>query len=538
MKLHALIDGLGLTLAQGDGQAVVSDLTDDSRRATPGCAFIARTGAGPGGRDGRTFIEDALRREAAAVILPAGDLPSVPDHVAVVTAEPGALADQALASRLAERFFGEPSAKLKLIGVTGTNGKTTVAWIARHVLARAGVKAGLIGTIQTDTGEPTGPRTAELTTPGAIEFSRLLAEMVANGCDAAVAEVSSHALHQGRVAALQFDVGVFTNLTGDHLDYHGDMDAYAEAKATLFGLLPANGWAVINADDPYAVTMLRAGASRVVWTTLDQTLIAEAESRSDDSSAHRFAYGKTLALRADGCRGVLTGSWGSVDIALPLVGRHNIANALQAVAAVTCVVNARKTLRTALQDCPQVPGRLERVAPPSDAHGSQAPHPTVLVDYAHTDDALTNVLTALRPVTPGQLIALVGCGGDRDTTKRPRMARVACELADRVWITSDNPRTEDPQAIIDDMLAGVPEAARGRVTVVPDRAEAIADCVLRAGADDTVLLAGKGHEDYQIIAEPDAPGGTVKIHFDDREQAAAALARWARERIAESRLAI
>ncbi len=529
MQLDELIDGLGLAPAKGDSTVVVPDLADDSRRVTPGALFIARAGVTG---SGAAFVQDALERGAAAVILPHDAEAGVPDSVAVVRAEPGVAVDHALTSRLAERFFGEPSRKLKLLGITGTNGKTTVAFLARHLLNAAGVKTGLIGTIELDDGslreEGRGPRPAELTTPGPIETSRLLAQMVENRCDAAAMEVSSHALHQGRVAGLTFYAGLFTNLTGDHLDYHGTMEEYAAAKAKLFEQLTGSGWAVINADDPYAVTMLGRGHARVLWTTLDPKLVQEAEryGEGEEQTPLSFTYGKVLTLRADGSRVVMTGSWGSFELDLPLIGTHNVANALQAAALAGCVTDVSRTLRVALETCPQVPGRLERVmadgikpAPMSDPPAT----PTVLVDYAHTHDALENVLNALRPVTAGRLIALVGCGGDRDRTKRPKMAGVACNLADIVWITSDNPRTENPDTIIAEMLAGVSTQDRGRVTVDPDRAAAIARCIAEAGPDDTVLLAGKGHEDYQIIAAPDEPSGTKKIHFDDREHATKAL---------------
>jgi len=573
MRLAQLIDGLGLAMVRGDGEAGVPDIADDSRRVTPGSLFIARAGAA--GRDGTAFIADALKRGATSLILPENADCVPPEYVNVVRAEAGVAVDHALASRLAERFFGNPSAKLRVVGITGTNGKTTVAYLTRHLLAAAGCKCGLIGTIETDDGSGR-PRPAELTTPGPIDTARLLAAMVSHGCAAAAMEVSSHALHQGRTAGLRFHAAVFTNLTGDHLDYHGSMDAYADAKARLFAQVPAEGYAIINADDPYAVTMLGAGAARVQWTTLDPKLVAEAEARGDEQTALGFAYAKTEALAAHGSRVVLTGTWGSLELDLPLIGRHNVANALQAAAAASCVTDVSRTLRSALRKCPQVPGRLERISdfglrisdlpkpqirdtrsaaaqtgvpgstsppscvPQSEIQNPKSQIPNVLVDYAHTHDALENVLTALRPLTPGRLIAVVGCGGDRDATKRPKMARVAADLTDVAWITSDNPRTEDPDAIINDMLNGIGDLRsqtcdlrdqnasrvadrRSKINIHADRARAIALAIHDAQTDDTVLIAGKGHEDYQIIADASSPTGTRKIHFDDREHAAEAL---------------
>lgn len=531
MRLAQLIDGLGLAPVRGSADTDVADIADDSRRVTPGSLFIARTGAGD--TDGTAFVSDALERGAATVIVPENADLELPGAVTVVRAEPGVAVNHALTSQLAERFFDHPSGKLKLFGITGTNGKTTVAYLVRHLLSTAGCRCGLIGTIETDNGDGS-PQVAALTTPGPIEMSRLLAEMVANGCAAAAIEVSSHALDQGRTAGLCFSVGVFTNLTGDHLDYHGTMEAYAQAKAKLFAQLPPDGFAVINADDPYAVTMLSAGSGRVQWTTLDPKLVTEAEARGEDGAALAFAYAKIEQLRARGSDVVLTGPWGGLALDLPLIGCHNVSNALQAATAASCVADLSRDLRGALEACPQVPGRLERV------HTGSPAEPAVLVDYAHTHDALENMLDALRPLTAGRLVAVVGCGGDRDATKRPKMARAACDRADAVWITSDNPRTEDPDAIINDMLSGIGdlrsetcdhrdqntsqiEHRRSKINIHPDRAQAIALAIRDAQPQDTVLIAGKGHEDYQIIADPASPAGTRKIHFDDREHAADAL---------------
>lgn len=555
MKLDALIADLDLTLTHGSADVDIAELTDDSRQVEHGMLFIARTGPTT---DGQAFIADALKRGAVAIIA-AGDPPAdLPEHVAWVR---GSKVDQTLAGELAERFFGRPSSKLKLVGITGTNGKTTTAGIVQHLLTRAGVKCGQIGTVTIDDGSG-NPKVASLTTPGSIEFSRILSHMVANGCKAAVAEVSSHALHQGRTAALQFAVGVFTNLTGDHLDYHGTMEAYAAAKGLLFKQLGENGYAVINADDRHAVAMVHqfAGPQSHIFATS----VSRQSPNGDKPQATRLRPGipsidtwkvgqpptlctATIAgLTAAGSEVRFDGPWGSVELMLPLAGRHNVSNALQAAAAAHAVADMTKTLSESLAACPAVPGRLERVTLSAEQmNGDADALPTVLVDYAHTHDALANVLTALRQVTQGRLRVLFGCGGDRDRTKRPRMAQVACRLADVVWITSDNPRTEDPQAIIDDVLAGVPDAMRqaqaedhaggggncggysgsnsGGVRVQVDRAAAILGCIGEAQPGDTVLLAGKGHEDYQIV-------GKEKRHFDDREQAAAALTRWCEQR--------
>ncbi len=528
MQLQTLVDGTGLRIQRGNPALDLLDLHDDSRRVTPGSAFIARTGADG---DGLPYIAAAIDAGAAVIIAPPAAAAAVPHHVALVTGDP---IDQALTGRLAERFFGQPSRKLQLIGVTGTSGKTTTAFLIQHLLREAGVPTGLIGTVTIDDGARRRP--SDLTTPGGVEFSRLLARMVDHGCRAAVAEVSSHALHQGRVAALTFAAGVLTNLTRDHLDYHGTMDAYADAKAILFDMLGDTGWAIVNADDLYAQRMVANAKAKVLWTSLrDRSWSVEAgEWRLADGNARCRAT--VLDIDARGSLATFDGPWGSVEVKLPLVGKHNVANTLQAIAVANAIASGMsRVLRRALETAPQVPGRLERVGAegpggqgakgPAAASDPSAPGPldplapSVAVDYAHKADALENVLLALRPLTRGRLICVFGCGGDRDRTKRPKMAAIAARLADVVWITSDNPRTEDPQAIIRDVAAGVPAEAMRKVRLEADRAAAIRGAILAAQPEDTVLLAGKGHEDYQII-------GKTKRHFDDREHAAEALAAW------------
>jgi len=513
-----------LRLHAGPSDIDLADIHDDSRRVTPGSLFIARCGPQ---QDGAAYIRQAIDAGAVAVLAaaaPADLVATAGPSVAWLVPEPAATVDQALAGRVAEQFFGRPSHTLKLIGVTGTNGKTTTAYLIQHLLAYGGVQCGLIGTIVIDDGRTVEP--AELTTPGAVDLSRLLARMVDHGCQAAAIEVSSHALHQGRAAALRFHAAVFTNLTGDHLDYHHTMDAYASAKAVLFEQLDEHGWAVINADDPYASRMAEPAAARkarVVWCSQSKPVANAADGAGADDRL--ICRAEALDLGPSESEAYFVGPWGSSQLRIPIVGRHNLANALQAIAAANTVTSVARFLRPALAAMPAVPGRLEPVElPEADVDPAKSRStvldelPTVLVDYAHTHDALENVLLALRPVTRGKLIVLFGCGGDRDATKRPKMAGVACRLADRVIVTSDNPRTESPQAIIDDIMVGVPDGARGKVQVMLDRADAIDHAIDAAGPLDVVLLAGKGHEDYQII-------GTTKRHFDDREQAAAALRR-------------
>ncbi len=506
MRLDPLIQGLGLRHHAGPKDALVTDLTDDSRIITAGSLFISR------GRSHQQaeHVRQALNNGASAVISESIDYPNIPTTIPWFHHDQ---VDQRLAGMLAERFFGEPAKKLGLIGITGTNGKTTTSLLIQHLLRHAGVQTGVIGTIHTDDGTETGRRSASLTTPGAIQFSRELARMADAGCKAVVAEVSSHALEQGRTGALTFKTAVFTNLTQDHLDYHKTMDAYAGAKSILFQLLAPDGHAILNLDDPYVVQVLADRRGPAWWTTLS-------ESVTDKSKIIARAF--EVTLRAGDSTARFTGPWGDVKADLPLVGGHNICNTLQAIAAAHSITDLSETLIEALESIPQVPGRLEKVvfSPADDTEViSGAEPPAVLVDYAHTPDALVNALSALRPVTRGRLIVMFGCGGDRDNSKRPLMAKAASQLADKVFLTSDNPRTEDPEQIIREAAEGVPADKRDDLTIISDRAAAILASVLAGQEGDTVLLAGKGHEDYQTI-------GTDNIHFDDREHALKALKAW------------
>jgi UDP-N-acetylmuramoyl-L-alanyl-D-glutamate--2,6-diaminopimelate ligase len=492
MKLSTLIAGLDVTVPAAV-DPVIWNLAEDSRKVRQGACFFARVGTKA---DGRAFIADAIARGAVAVIAPK-DSPApegMPSTVAWVEA-----ADPALAAALiAERFHGSPSRTLELVGVTGTNGKTTIAYLVQQLLAASGLRTGLVGTVEIDDGAARVP--SQLTTPPALELSELFARMVDHGCRAAAMEVSSHSLDQKRVAGLSFRTAIFTNLTGDHLDYHGTMERYADAKATLFSMLDPSGTAIVNIDDPWSRVMLDA-AKRSGARVLRVSLV--------DPTADCFGTVHRMGLESMDV--TFRGPWGLIEMKLPLVGRHNAMNALEAAAAAWTRGVDQARLAHALSVCVAPPGRLQPVAVGGAGF-------SVLVDYAHSDDALANVLGALRPTVPagGRLRVVFGCGGDRDRTKRPRMAKVACEGADEVIVTSDNPRTEDPQAIIEEILAGVPGEARARVVVEADRAQAIALAVSTAREGDIILIAGKGHEDYQII-------GTEKRNFDDRREAEAAL---------------
>lgn len=487
MRIRELIADLPVALARGDADAVVCDITEDSRMAVPGSLFIARQGMTA---DGREYIPQAA--DAGSIAVLCDDAAAIPGDVAAILSEDVPLA----AALLAERFCGDPSRALTLIGVTGTNGKTTTAHLIHLLLATpASAPTGLIGTVHIDDG--TGPAPADLTTPPAITLSRHLKGMVANDCRACVMEVSSHALDQQRVAGLNFDIAVFTNLSGDHMDYHGSVDAYVAAKAKLFAMLPESGTAIVNVDDETAERMLENCSARIVRCSLRGERADCSAVISTESITHVDA--------------TFLGPWGAFDVHLPLCGRHNVMNALQAAAVAHTIGVSSNAIGGMLEHCTAPPGRLDPVTRPDHSFA-------VYVDYAHTDDALDNVLRAVKPLVPdgGRLHVVFGCGGDRDRTKRPRMAAVAARYADRVYVTSDNPRTEDPQRIVDEVMTGVPEQMRCYTESIVDRREAIHAAIRATRTNDVVLIAGKGHEDYQII-------GTMKRPFDDRQIAHDAL---------------
>jgi len=458
-------------------QMPVTGIQEDSRLIQAGNVFIARTGSQT---DGNKFLAQAKSRGAIAVVtasaMPSCDLPQV------VVADPASAA-----SFLANAFYGNPSRQLKTIGITGTNGKTTTAYLLRHVLNHFNQPCGLMGTVEIDDGKDRYE--SALTTPGPIEVARLLARMRDQGCKACAMETSSHALHQSRVAGVHFAGAAFTNLTLDHSDYHHTMDDYAAAKARLFDSLEEDSVAVVNAADPWSTRIIRDTDARVVRYGFG----AIADYRARD-----------VSVTAAGSRFILHTPDGSAELNLQLIGKHNIENALAACALLGEVFQLNvHQLATGLKQAVGAPGRLQSV---------RAGQPfAVLVDYAHTDDALKNVLTALRPLTRNRLRVVFGCGGDRDRKKRPRMARVAEQLADMIYVTSDNPRTEDAQAITDEIITGfTPEVSRPRFVDV-DRRKAIERALVDAEPGDVVLIAGKGHENYQII-------GTTKHHFDDVEE--------------------
>ncbi|NES63846.1 MAG: UDP-N-acetylmuramoyl-L-alanyl-D-glutamate--2,6-diaminopimelate ligase [Okeania sp. SIO2D1] len=394
---------------------------------------------------------------------------------------------------VATAFYDYPGQKMKMVGITGTNGKTTTTHLVEFLLNNAQLPTALFGTLYARW--PGFEETAAYTTPFPVELQKQLAQAVAAGSKYGVMEVSSHSLHQKRVWGCSFEVAVFTNLTQDHLDYHKDMDDYFEAKALLFSSDYLKGRAIVNADDPYGKKLIARMKPEQVW------------SYSTSNTSADF-WASDLAYQPTGVRGILHTPQGEIPFSLPLVGQYNLSNMLAAVGTALHLGLDLAMVVAQLSEFPGVPGRMEKVQVRNEQDVS------VIVDYAHTPDSLENLLTAARPFIPGRMICVFGCGGDRDRTKRPKMGKIAAELSDLAVVTSDNPRTEDPEKILQDVLEGIsPEV---KPLVIGDRSQAIRTAIMEAKPGDGVLIAGKGHEDYQIL-------GTEKIHFDDREQARDAL---------------
>jgi UDP-N-acetylmuramoyl-L-alanyl-D-glutamate--2,6-diaminopimelate ligase len=481
VALETLLEAMPEKEIRGTLPATVCGLTDDSRRVVAGGCFVAVRGLRA---DGHRFIPQAVDRGARTVVAePPDPLPGQTVARILVPDTRRAL------PRLADAYYGHPSRALTVVGITGTNGKTTTSYLCEALLRARGFATGVIGTIQYVVRGRA--RDAGQTTPEAVELQGLLAEMVAAGVGGVAMEVSSHALALHRVDGVAFDVAVFTNLTQDHLDFHGTMEGYAAAKRRLFAeLLPAGrkprATAVLNADDPVGAEWARTLPGQVLT----------------------FGLGAGHAIRPlqhesglDGIRLLATTPAGPVRIVSPLIGEHNVMNLLGAIGAGVALGLAPEAIASALASVARVPGRFEQVEVGQDF--------LVVVDYAHTPDALQRVLETARRLTPGRLGIVFGAGGDRDRGKRPVMGRLAATLADRVWLTSDNPRSEDPAAIIAEVAAGVSVPPPGGMARYPDRREAIRHALDWARRGDTVVIAGKGHETYQIVA------GQV-LPFDDR----------------------
>jgi UDP-N-acetylmuramoyl-L-alanyl-D-glutamate--2,6-diaminopimelate ligase len=443
----------------------------DSRTAFPGMLYVAVRGSQS---DGHRFVADAVARGATAVVVEEPQQSSVP-QIVVRDSRRAALV-------LGGAWYGHPGRCLTLVGVTGTNGKTTTTGLIRHLFNERET-AGSIGTLGAfdGRGESVASTAGSLTTPGPIDLQATLAELMRRGATHVVMETSSHSLDQGRLDGMNFAAGVFTNLTRDHLDYHGTMEAYLASKLRLSTLLQLGGIEVVNLDDD----AWRAMAPRPRRVTFGFDPAAEVR-------------GTDVSLSSEGSRFRLEGRFGSTEVELPLLGDFNVTNALAAAATALALGRSVGSVVQRLATAPQVPGRMERI--------SDVPC-TVLRDYSHTPDSLERALRTLRPLTSGRIIAVFGCGGDRDRGKRPLMGRIAAELSDLAIATSDNPRSENPEAIIDDIERGMGGLPHLRIT---DRLAAIHAALGEGRAGDTILLAGKGHETYQVI-------GTEKIDFDERE---------------------
>ena len=492
-ELHGVLRGHGLIKADDALRAeaavgVVTGIAYDSRAVKRGDVFVALKGQHA---DGTLFARQAIDRGAAAVV---SEQPAPPDvHIpwAIVGDARIALAVLAVA------FYRDPSGDMQVIGVTGTNGKTTTAYLLASIFDAAGTRCGILGTVAYRIGDE--HREATRTTPEAPDVQALLREMVDRGCGACAMEVSSHALSLHRVDGITFAAGVFTNLTRDHLDFHADMDDYFRAKRRLFEMLPRDAPSLLNLDDPRGPMLVDAGGRAVTY----------AIQHPADITPGRLSFslqGLTFDVRTPR---------GPVHVQSKLVGRPNVYNILAAVATATALDVPFDAIERGLQNLDGVPGRFQVVSTAKD-------EATVVVDYAHTDDALRNLLETARPLAPGRLITVFGCGGDRDRTKRPLMGAVAGRLSDIIVITSDNPRGEDPNRIIEEIQRGItPDTRRDKgqqLLTIIDRRAAIAKAVELAGAGDLVLIAGKGHEKYQVIGDRTLP-------FDDAAVAREALAR-------------
>ncbi len=503
VKLSLLMDSLDVLEVRGNPDVDIHGISIDSREVKPGCLFVAIVGQRT---DGHEFIAQALGNGAKAIVgsrLPAEDL-TVPFVLVKNSSEALAL--------ISSRFFGDPSCEFRLVGITGTNGKTTLTYLLESIAKAAGLNPGVIGTV--DVRYLGNTESTPHTTPQAPQLQSLFRRMAQQGVDVVFMEVSSHGLELDRVLGSNFDVGVFTNLTRDHLDFHGGMERYAQAKALLFNreLIRSkaeNKVAVINAEDPMRERVVSGWNGRIIRFGLH-----------DDADVYPSG---PLKSDLEGIETDIRYPSGLVKVRSRMVGKHNLENMTAAVAVARALDMDQQAIGKGISSCPVVPGRLERVDGPAGS-------PSVFVDYAHTDDALTNVISALAPLTSGRLIVVFGCGGDRDKGKRPLMGKAVAKGADLAVVTSDNPRTEDPLTIIDQILPGLLGEGFKRVSqgefglsdhvfaVEENRCDAI-DLALRAAdEDDVVLIAGKGHETYQLV-------GDQVLDFDDRIIAAELLVK-------------
>ncbi|MDR3404356.1 MAG: UDP-N-acetylmuramoyl-L-alanyl-D-glutamate--2,6-diaminopimelate ligase [Chthoniobacter sp.] len=479
MKLDALLSQVPTVKVDGPTDRDITSLTYDSRRAKPGTLFFALKGEKV---DGSAFIDAAIAAGAEAIVSENASIKTRATNIVVADAR-NAMADFAAA------YFQHPARALKIAGVTGTNGKTTTAFLIKHICEAAMLRCGLLGTVRYEIGDRVLP--AARTTPESLDVHDLLWQMRSAGCKACAMEVSSHALMQARVRGVEFDAAVFTNLTQDHLDYHKTMEAYFEAKSRMFSELAAQpkkkGKAIINLDDRYGAMLVQRFGKEIPITTYGVGVHADFRA----SNVRIDFHGTSYQLDAGGR---------SYLVRLPLIGQFNVYNSLAALAAANAMGVDVRAAVLALATALAVPGRLEAVPAQRQFR--------VFVDYAHTDDALLNVIKTCRELNPGRLIVVFGCGGSRDKTKRPRMGAVVDQHADYAIVTSDNPRKEEPLAIIEDIKPGL---RRGNYEVIVDRREAIFKAVAMAQPRDIILIAGKGHENYQEFADRTMPFDDVAV---------------------------
>jgi len=484
-QLGGILEKMNAISISGARPGGLSGVCYDSREVRRHSAFVAIRGAS---HDGHDFIESAVRKGATTIVAERKPDVRLPGKVTLILVPDS----RAALARLADYFYDSPSARLKVVGVTGTNGKTTVTYILRSILEAGGSAGGVIGTVGYDLLGHFAP--APMTTPESLDLQRMMNTMAGAGADYCLLEVSSHALAQRRVDNVRFRAAIFTNLTQDHLDFHADMDSYFRAKAALF-TDHAPQMSIVNIDDPYASRLIPVIEGNVITYGIEHRADVAAEDVRIDVN------GISMSLR--------TPSW-SIPLRSRLTGVHNVYNILAASALAYTEGVAPEKVAEGVLRLTAVPGRFEKI---------EAGQPfAVVVDYAHTDDALANALAAARKLTKRNLITVFGCGGDRDRSKRALMGRTAWTRSDKIVVTSDNPRTEDPQRIIGDILKGVQrqENPGGEMKVIDDRREAIRAAIAMAEPGDFVMIAGKGHEDYQIV-------GTDRRHFDDREEARRAI---------------
>ena len=473
----------------------VPDIRVDSRLVKAGDIFVAIEGAV---YDGHDFIDQAITNGAEYIVC---ERPCHYEGLETILVDDSSKA----AAILAQASMGNPASKLTNLAVTGTNGKTTVAFLVRSCIQNTGQKCGLIGTIVYDTGAASFE--ASLTTPDCLAIAEKQSQMLKAGSKYMVIEASSHALAQNRLAAIEFKAAAFTNLAGDHLDYHKTKEEYLAAKTKLFTALSPQAITVLNKQSPEAKQIAEKTKAKILWYAIDEPADITAHIESMDINGTVFTLEYAGQSSVVPCPSSL--------VRTPLLGLYNVSNHLAAAGLCLAAGFDLQTVAAGLSSLKTIPGRIEKVHCPS--HESPATS-HVLVDYAHTDDALKNVLSTLKPLCKGKLRVVFGCGGDRDRTKRPRMAKVAEQLADFVIVTSDNPRTERPEAIIEEIIAGFENPGSPKITIEQDRKKAIALAIKTAEKDDIVLIAGKGHETYQII-------GKQKFNFSDKTIARECLAK-------------